>query len=192
MAYSSGTRNLVKLASAWSAAAVIGAFTFIHFDTVREALGLKLSADDFGPMAQQSAPASRQTDATSGWHVSGTVRLHAGRTGHFETTARINGRPVEVLVDTGATLVALTWEDARRAGIYLSDSDFKHRVGTANGTARVAIVTLADVAIEDIIVHDVRAAVAEPGKLETTLLGMTFLGRLSRTEMSRGVLLLER
>lgn len=192
MAYSSGTRNLVKLASAWSAAAVIGAFTFIHFDTVREALGLKLSADDFGPMVQQSAPASRQTDATSGGHVSGTVRLHAGRTGHFETTARINGRPVEVLVDTGATLVALTWEDARRAGIYLSDSDFKHRVGTANGTARVAIVTLADVAIEDIIVHDVRAAVAEPGKLETTLLGMTFLGRLSRTEMSRGVLLLER
>ena len=124
--------------------------------------------------------------------TSGTVRLRAASNGHFETTAYINGRPVEVMVDTGASMVALTWEDARRAGIFLTDADFKHKVGTANGTARVAVVTLSDVSIEDITVHDVRAAVAEPGKLETTLLGMTFLSRLARTEMSRGVLLLER
>ena len=67
-----------------------------------------------------------------------------------------------------------------------------HVLPPANGTARVAAVTLDDVAIEDITVHNVRAVVAEPGNLQTTLLGMTFLSQLSRTEMSRGVLLLER
>jgi aspartyl protease family protein len=64
-------------------------------------------------------------------------------------------------------------------------------VSTANGVARVAVVTLDSVAIEDIVVHDVRAAVAEPGKLTKTLLGMSFLGQLRRAEMSRGVLVLE-
>lgn len=183
----------MKLASAWAIAAAATAFTFIHFDAVRSTLGLELAPEDFGAIAQQgSAAPPRPPDAAAADRISGTVRLRAARNGHFETTAYINGRPVEVMVDTGASMVALTWEDARRAGIFLTDGDFKHKVGTANGTARVAIVTLSDVAIEDITVHDVKAAVAEPGKLDTTLLGMTFLSRLARTEMSRGVLLLER
>lgn len=173
--------------------AAVAAFTLIHFDTIRDALGLKLEPADFGALAseREAAPARMQDD-TSVRRISGTVRLHAGQNGHFETTAYINGRPVEVMVDTGASMVALTWEDARRAGIFLRDSDFRHKVSTANGTARVAAVTLDDVAIEDITVHNVRAVVAEPGNLQTTLLGMTFLSQLSRTEMSRGVLLLER
>jgi aspartyl protease family protein len=183
----------MKLASAWAVMAAIGAFTFIHFDAIRDTLGLKLEPSDFGALAseREAAPARAQDDAAVR-RISGTVRLHAGQNGHFETTAYINGRPVEVMVDTGASMVALTWEDARRAGIYLRDSDFKHKVSTANGTARVAAVTLDDVAIEDITVHNVRAVVAEPGNLQTTLLGMTFLSQLARTEMSRGVLLLER
>lgn len=192
VAYSSGTRNLVKLASIWALMAVVGAFTFIHFDAIRDALGLKLTPADFGALAEPgvTSPAISQ-DAPTTDRTSGTVRLRAGKNGHFHTTAHINGRPVEVMVDTGASMVALTWEDARSAGIFLSDSDFKHKVGTANGTARVAVVTLDHVSIEDVTVRNVRAAVAEPGKLQTTLLGMTFLGQLGRTEMSRGVLLLE-
>lgn len=183
----------MKLAAAWAVMAVMGAFTLIHFDAIRDTLGLKLEPADFGALAseRESAPTPSQED-TVARGISGTVRLHAGQNGHFETTAYINGRPVEVMVDTGASMVALTWEDARRAGIFLRDNDFKHKVSTANGTARVAAVTLNDVAIEDIRVHNVRAVVAEPGNLQTTLLGMTFLSQLSRTEMSRGVLFLER
>lgn len=183
----------MKLASVWAVMAALGAFAFIHFDAIRDALGLQLAPADFGTLARQgeAAPARTHSDADTR-RLSGTVRLRAGRNGHFETTARINGNPVEVMVDTGATMVALTWEDARRAGIFLRDSDFKHKVSTANGTARVAAVTLDDVAIEDIVVHNVRAVVAEPGNLQTTLLGMTFLNQLGRTEMSRGVLVLER
>lgn len=62
---------------------------------------------------------------------------------------------------------------------------------TANGVARVAAVTIDTLSIDDITVRNVRAAVAERGKLGTTLLGMSFLSRLSKAEMSRGVLLLQ-
>lgn len=186
MAYSSGTRNLVKLASGWAFVTAFGVLSFIHFDALRDALGLKLTPADFGEVGP-----ARHDEALSAGRPSGTVRLRAGRNGHFHTTAHINGRAVEVMVDTGASMVALTWEDARAAGIFLSNADFKHKVGTANGTARVAVVTLDHVSIEDVTVRNVRAAVAEAGKLETTLLGMSFLGQLARTEMSRGVLLLE-
>ena len=120
-----------------------------------------------------------------------TVELKAGAHGHFFSRIYVNGRAVQAMVDTGASIVALTYEDARDAGVHIRDGDYTHRVSTANGVARVALVTLDSVAIEDIVVHDVRAAVAEPGKLTKTLLGMSFLGQLRRAEMSRGVLVLE-
>ena len=70
-------------------------------------------------------------------------------------------------------------------------ADFTHRVSTANGQAKVAPVMVSSISIGDITVRNVRAAVSEPGKLNKTLLGMTFLGRLSRAEMRRGRLILE-
>ena len=94
------------------------------------------------------------------------------------------------MVDTGASIVALTFEDAERAGLYIRDSDYTHRVNTANGLARIAPVTLDRVAIGEIMVRNVPAAVSEPGKLTTSLLGMSFLSRLQRVDMRRGVLVL--
>lgn len=120
----------------------------------------------------------------------GDVTLRATNSGHFEATADINGRDVEVMVDTGATLVALTYEDAQRAGIYLAPSDYTHQVSTANGVAKVAPVTIGSISIGPITVRNVRGAVAERGKMTRTLLGMTFLGRLSRVEMQRDALVL--
>ncbi|NJR41508.1 MAG: TIGR02281 family clan AA aspartic protease, partial [Akkermansiaceae bacterium] len=72
--------------------------------------------------------------------------------------------------------------------IYLRPQDFTHGVSTANGRAKVAPVTLGRVAIGEITVRDVRAVVSEPGRLQTSLLGMSFLGRLSRFEMRSGTL----
>lgn len=111
------------------------------------------------------------------------VTLSANQQGHFETEVEINGRSVEVLVDTGATLVAMTYEDAENAGIFLKDSDFTHRASTANGVAKIAPVQISKITIGDITVRNIRAAVSEPGKLQKTLLGMSFLGRLSRVNM---------
>lgn len=123
--------------------------------------------------------------------VAGTVSLPAGAYGHFETEAEINGRPVDVMVDTGASLVALTYDDAQRLGIYVNPGDFTHIAQTANGTARVAPVKISRISIGDITVRDVSAVVSERGKSERTLLGMSFLGRLSRVEMRGGTLVLQ-
>ena len=95
------------------------------------------------------------------------------------------------MVDTGATMIALTYEDAERAGLSLKNSDFTQAVTTANGVARVAPVTLDRVSIGDITVRNVPAAVAERGRLKTSLLGMTFLSRLSRFDMRSGILVLQ-
>jgi aspartyl protease family protein len=119
------------------------------------------------------------------------VELKAGTHGHYYASAEINGRPIDVLVDSGASLVALTYDDARRAGLYVRDSDYTHRVSTANGPARVAPVTLDRVSIGDITVRNVPAAVSEPGKLATSLLGMSFLGRLQQIDIRGGVLVLK-
>ena len=105
--------------------------------------------------------------------------------------ARINGREIRVLVDTGASYVSLSNQDAERAGIFVRDSDFKYKTRTANGTTRVALVMIDRISIGDIEVRNVKASVHERGKLGVTLLGMSFLGRLRRTEMRGGRLILE-
>ena len=96
-----------------------------------------------------------------------------------------------MLVDSGASIVVLTYEDAERAGIYVRERDYTQRVSTANGVTRVAPMTLDRVSIGGITVRDVEAAVSEPGRLGQSLLGMTFLGRLQRVDMRPGVLVLQ-
>jgi aspartyl protease family protein len=117
------------------------------------------------------------------------VALAADARGHFVTTARINGRKVVVLVDTGATSVAISAETARSLGIYLTKSDFTGRVSTANGVVAVAPVKLREVTVGNVTVRNVEAAVS-PGDLGVNLLGMSFLRRLSKFEVDDGELVL--
>ena len=115
---------------------------------------------------QPTLPRQPPGPSRRGSHGTGADRRAQGRRhGHFHARAEINGRPIDVMVDTGASIVALTYEDARRAGVYVRDSDFTHRVSTANGLARVAPVTIDRVSIGDITVRNVPGAVTEPGKL---------------------------
>jgi aspartyl protease family protein len=96
-----------------------------------------------------------------------------------------------VLVDSGASLVVLSHEDAERAGLRPRAQDYTQRVSTANGLTRVAPMLLDRVSIGDISIDNVEAAIGEPGKLGQSLLGMTFLGRLQRVDMRAGVLFLQ-
>jgi aspartyl protease family protein len=180
-----GTRRLLREAASWGVVALIGIAAFSHFDALRSGtatlLGLPSDA------ARQDAAGDMQATAALG----AVVEIKAARNGHFNAEAEINGRPVEVMIDTGASMVALSYEDAERAGLYLNKSDFSRAVSTANGVARVAPVTLDRVSIGDITVRDVPAAVAEPGRLRTSLLGMSFLNRLSRFDMRSGTLVLQ-
>ena len=182
MALSSGTRSLVGEALSWVVAAGILAVGLTHFTELKAltatALGLEIS--------QQTEPATLPAPKAS----SRKVEIRAAPNGHFYSQATINGRRIDTLVDTGATIVALTWEDAQRAGLSLRQSDFTARVSTANGTARVAPVRLDRVEIGGILVRNVDATVSEPGRLTTTLLGMSFLSRLNRVDMRQGTLVL--
>lgn len=146
---------------------------------------MKLDPADLGVNGEQSTASKKESSGDK------LVTIAANSAGHYETKASINGRAVHVMVDTGATLVALTHEDAAAAGIHPGRSDFTQRVATANGQGRVAPVILDEITIGDIRVRDVRAVVAEPGRLGTSLLGMSFLGQLQKTEISRGVLTLQ-
>ncbi|WP_235912011.1 TIGR02281 family clan AA aspartic protease [Mesorhizobium xinjiangense] len=119
------------------------------------------------------------------------VALAMGSSGHFLAEFKLNGRRVEAMVDTGATLVAVNRSTARRLGISLSNADFRYAVGTANGQAMAAGIVLDRVEIGRIAVKDVPAAVLEDEALSSTLIGMSFLKRLARFEVADNTLLLE-
>jgi aspartyl protease family protein len=121
----------------------------------------------------------------------GSVSIAAGAYGHFQTQAEIDGRSIDVMVDTGASLVALTYEDAASVGLYVKPSDFTGLAQTANGSTRVAPVTISRISIGDIMVRNVPAVVSARGASERTLLGMSFLKRLTRVEMRAGMLVLQ-
>jgi aspartyl protease family protein len=189
MAFTSGSRRAATMAAGWVACAVCVAVGIAYFSEIR---GLASSLVGRPEAASAAASASgREGPATPASGSGRTVELRAGAYGHFHTRAEINGRVIQVMVDTGASMVALSFEDAREAGLYVGDRDFTHRVSTANGYARIAPVTIDRISIGDITVRDVAGAVMEPGKLGTTLLGMSFLGRLQRVDIRSGMLVLQ-
>jgi aspartyl protease family protein len=111
--------------------------------------------------------------------------------GHFEVDARIEGRKLSFMVDTGASVIALTASDAGRLGIRPAQRDFVTEVKTANGTVRAAPVRLDKVEVGDLVVRDVSALVMPNEALSDNLLGLSFLSRLRRFEYSAGKLVLE-
>lgn len=119
------------------------------------------------------------------------IEIRAGDHGHYVTTASIDHMPVDVLVDTGASKVALSYEDAERIGLKPFSLRFDQPVSTANGIVEAATVTLRRVEIDNVVVHDVDGMVLPQGAMRGTLLGMSFLSRLSGFRMSDGTLYLE-
>ena len=115
-----------------------------------------------------------------------TIVYTANQQGHVVLDTAVNGFPVRMLVDTGASLVTLTPEDARAAGIPPNRLAYSARASTANGIARMAPVTLREIRIDQLSIYDVPAAVLE--NLNVSLLGMSFLGRLQGYEMRDGKL----
>jgi aspartyl protease family protein len=190
MALSAGTRQAVGMAAAWVMVASSAAFSLLYFSEIKDVARGVLGLPD--PAAIRAAAVKRGNRPAEASNPRGrVVEIKAGAHGHYYASAEINGRPINVLVDSGASIVALTYDDASRAGVYVRDSDYTQRVSTANGVARVAPVVLARISIGDITVRDVPAAVTEPGSLGTTLLGMSFLSRLQRVDMRSGTLVLQ-
>jgi len=109
--------------------------------------------------------------------------------GHFWVEARANDKAVKFLVDTGASVVALTPLDAQRLGFDIRTLDYSRAVNTANGKTLAAEVTIHSLSVGESRVNEVRAMVIREG-LDTSLLGMSYLGRLSRIEATPSSLIL--
>ena len=186
MAFSSGTRTMLGEVAGWAIFSCLLVAVLANFSELRQGVAAAMGVPASGPQANAEKDIAGERP-----HRGYTVELEATANGHYQAEADINGRPVNTMVDTGATMVVLTFEDAEAAGIFLKDSDFTHRASTANGTSRIAPVKLDRVSIGDITVRGVDAAVAERGRLKTTLLGMSFLSRLDRVDMRGGKLLLQ-
>jgi aspartyl protease family protein len=119
------------------------------------------------------------------------ARLLKAADGHFWADAMLDGRKVHVLVDTGASSVSLTPRDAERLGLYMGGLVYDRSVRTADGDSLAARVKLKSVSVDGVQVADVDALVIGRG-LPASLLGMSYLGRLSRLEASPTTLVLTR
>ena len=122
--------------------------------------------------------------------LAASTELKAAANGHFVTTADINGASVRVLVDTGATAVALSYEDAQDAGLRPGRLDYNVPVVTANGMVQAAKVTIRRIAIDNVKIEDVDGMVLPEGAMTGSLLGMSFLSRLQSFRVEDGVLFL--
>ena len=119
----------------------------------------------------------------------GAVSFRARSDGHFDVEADVDGTRVRFLVDTGASSVVLSPADARRLGFDLEALSFTQPAETANGIVYGAAVRLGEIRVGGISVRDVRATVNAAG-MGQSLLGMSFLGRLSGYEVSGATLTL--
>jgi|SRR5476651_305828 aspartyl protease family protein len=120
-----------------------------------------------------------------------SLSIDANRQGHFKVDARIEGRHIDFMVDTGASLVIIRESDAAQIGIRPKRSDYTANVSTANGNAKAAPAKIDRIEVGGITVYDVQALVMQDDALWQNLLGMTFLSRLKRYEYANGRMVLE-
>jgi clan AA aspartic protease (TIGR02281 family) len=147
--------------------------------------------------ASNAAPKSGLATANGGAHDTAVLRpapntlvYRADPQGHFHLTAVVNGAPLRFMIDTGATVVALTLGDAAAAGIDRDTLVFNATVETANGRVPAAYVKLREVRLGELSINDI-GAVVQP-KLRQSVLGMSFLSRLRRFEIQEGSLTIEK
>jgi len=138
------------------------------------------------------APTLASVDAgetpTAAADTHGNVRLKADTQGHYSGAFRMNGKPIQGLIDTGATYVAVNESTARRLGLSGSDLDYRYSVNTANGQTKAALVKLDRIEIGSIRVRDVDAMVLKDEALTSTLVGMSFLKKLGSYGVENGSL----
>jgi aspartyl protease family protein len=153
---------------------------FLVLFVVMAAVGLGVArySDHAKPGSNALAMATKSEPVSAVSANYRTVTLNSDSRGHFQTEARVEGRSIDFLVDTGASAIALRESSAARLGIHPSARDYSIKMETANGVGKAARVQLARVEIGGITVRDVDALVVPDESLSTNLLGMTFLSRV--------------
>lgn len=120
-----------------------------------------------------------------------SIAVPRSNDGHYHLTLDVNGTAIDFVVDTGASQVVLSQRDAARIGIDAAALNYSGAASTANGVVRTAPVVLQQVVLGDITDRNV-PAVVNGGDMDSSLLGMTYLGLYNRIEISNGELVLNR
>lgn len=135
----------------------------------------------------------RQSGQTTSFQQSqdGAIIIPKEIDGHFHLTLTINDRPIDFLVDTGASDIVLTREDAARVGFDPNRLDYWGMANTANGTVRLATIRLETVRLGEFIDKNIRASVNK-APMEKSLLGMRYLSKFRAIEISNDQMILKR
>ncbi|MCC5884267.1 MAG: TIGR02281 family clan AA aspartic protease [Halomonas sp.] len=126
----------------------------------------------YGFLEAQRNPNAHLVNAVTGQEE--PIVLERNRSGHFIATGRINGEPIEFLLDTGATYVAVPAEFAERLGLERTGSAW---FNTANGRVRGDLTLLDEVSLGGFTAAEVRGSVSPGLEGDVALLGMSFLNR---------------
>lgn len=169
-----GEQKLVRAGATWNGVTVIEA-------DAKQAI-VEIDGE------RQTVTLSRRIAATYKAPLQKTVRVRKNDAQQYITNALINGRATSVLVDTGATTVAMSSDTARSLGIDY-EKGTPGRVQTASGVAAAYSIVLNEVSVGEITVHHVRASVVEGAYPETVLLSMSYLRHVEMQEKD-GVLML--
>jgi aspartyl protease family protein len=140
------------------------------------------------PRAAAVQPVARAPEPTG---YGRSMTLDSDRQGHFKVEARIDGRRLDFIVDTGASLVILRESAAAEIGIHPMPVNYTATVSTANGKIKAAPAKLDRIELGDITVFDVRALILPDEALSQNLLGVSFLSKLRRYEYANGRMVLE-
>ena len=112
----------------------------------------------------------------------GAIMVPRSRDGHFYLTLQVNSVDIEFLVDTGATDLVLSPQDAKNVGIVIENLAFLNSAKTANGTVPIAYVKLEQVQLGKYLDKFVSAAV-NSSNMNKSLLGVSYLDRYQRIEI---------
>ncbi|WP_159945968.1 TIGR02281 family clan AA aspartic protease [Rhizobium sp. 18065] len=137
-------------------------------------------------MPQQDVASPPVTPASTA--PPGQTVLKAGPGGHYAGSFRMNGKQVDGMIDTGASLVAINETTARRLGFSAAALDFKYPISTANGTTQAAHVVIDRIEIGSVRVRGIDAFVLKDKQLSSSLIGMSFLKKLKSYSAGDGTL----
>jgi aspartyl protease family protein len=134
----------------------------------------------------ESAPADPVPQPQGSGSGYDEIQLAPDASGNYLTDVDIDGHLIRMIVDTGATYVSLTNEDANAIGINPAPAEYRYRTMTANGVGVAAKVNIPRLRLQQMEIYDVEAFVMPQGALHTSLLGMSALSHLAKVEISGG------
>lgn len=138
------------------------------------------------PQATRQAPAT----AAPGQRMPATLAVAANYQGHYLVHPTVDNYHIKMMVDTGASVVALTEEDAQALGITAGATSRRVTLSTANGAVSGFRTVLKEIRLGEIVVRNVDAVVLPKGALGISLLGNSFLGKLTGYEVQTGRMVL--